>query len=77
MSRCHTSKKEYHECTDTMARMKNKINETKECLQCVFREYEGAINRPLQWVFAGAWDGTEILTGTIRGKGIRVRIEGK
>ena len=45
VSRCHTSKKEYHECTDTMAQMKNKINETKECLQCVFREYAGAINR--------------------------------
>ena len=29
VSRCHTSKKEYHECTDTMAQMKNKINETK------------------------------------------------
>ena len=29
MSRCHTSKKEYHECTDTMAQMKNKTNETK------------------------------------------------
>ena len=63
MSRCHTSKKEYHECTDTMAQMKNKTNETKKCLQCVFREYAGAINLPLQWVFAGAWDGTEILTG--------------
>ena len=24
-----TTKKEYHECTDTMAQMKNKINETK------------------------------------------------
>ena len=47
----------------TMAQMKNKTNETKKCLQCVFREYAGAINLPLQWVFAGAWDGTEILTG--------------
>ena len=46
-----------------MGRMKNKINETKECLQCVFREYAGAINLPLQWVFTGTWDGTEILTG--------------
>ena len=46
-----------------MGQMKNKTNETKECLQCVFREYAGAINLPLQWVFAGAWDGTEILTG--------------
>ena len=63
MSRCHTSKKEYHECTDTMAQMKNKINETKKYPHRVFREYEGAINRPLQWVLAGAWDGTEILTG--------------
>ena len=29
VSRCHTSKIRYHECTDTMAQMKNKINETK------------------------------------------------
>ena len=29
VSRCHTSKKEYHECTDTIAQMKNKTNETK------------------------------------------------
>ena len=29
VSRCHTSKKEYHECTDIMAQMKNKTNETK------------------------------------------------
>ena len=29
VSRCHTSKKEYHKCTDTMAQMKNKTNETK------------------------------------------------
>lgn len=29
----------------TMAQMKNKTNETKKCLQCVFREYAGAINR--------------------------------
>ena len=47
----------------TMARMKNKINERKKYPQHVFREYAGAINQPLQWVFAGAWDGTEILTG--------------
>ena len=46
-----------------MAQMKNKINETKKYPHRVFREYEGAINRPLQWVLAGAWDGTEILTG--------------
>ena len=30
VSRCHSSKKEYHECTDTMAQMKNKTNETKK-----------------------------------------------
>ena len=37
VSRCHTSKKEYHECTDTMAQMKNKINERKKYPQHVFR----------------------------------------
>jgi len=38
VSRCHTSKKEYHECTDTMAQMKNKINETQKYPHCVFRD---------------------------------------
>ena len=28
-ARMLTTKKEYHECTDTMAQMKNKTNETK------------------------------------------------
>ena len=36
-SRCHTSKKEYHECTDTMAQMKNKINERKKYPHRIFR----------------------------------------
>ena len=36
-SRCHTSKIRYHECTDTMAQMKNKINETKKYPHRVFR----------------------------------------
>ena len=33
-----TKEKEYYECTDTMAQMKNKINERKKYPQHVFRD---------------------------------------
>ena len=37
-ARMLTTKKEYHECTDTMAQMKNKINETNKYPHRVFRD---------------------------------------
>ncbi len=48
VSRCHTSKKEYHECTDTMAQMKNKINETQN-VHTELCKY----NHISQWVYVG------------------------
>ena len=37
-ARMLTTKKEYHECTDTMAQMKNKTNETKKYPHRIFRD---------------------------------------
>ena len=48
VSRCHTSKKEYHECTDTMAQMKNKTNETNN-VHTELCKY----NHISQWVYVG------------------------
>lgn len=48
VSRCHTSKKEYYECTDTMAQMKNKINEHRNVRTELYK-----CTHVSQWVYVG------------------------
>ena len=48
-----TKEKEYYECTDTMAQMKNKINETKKYPHRVFRRRRGPIHRARSQTYTG------------------------
>ena len=48
VSRCHTSKKEYYECTDTMAQMENKINEHRNVRTELYK-----CTHVSQWVYVG------------------------
>ena len=43
-----TKEKEYYECTDTMAQMKNKTNETKNVHSELYK-----CNHASQWVYVG------------------------